>query len=363
MNFLARFFGRRTLAETLDLAAPRIARDPYPHYEALRRTGAVHYLARHDAWIVLSHDDVQNAFAQPQLFANAPYADIDDVLLAAGPPEHAQVRAAVMHLFSADAIERLAAFAEERANALLKPRMDLVAEYANALSEDVAAQLLGISDDDLTRIRSVIGVFPARTDFHALIRIVDELAIRTAAYTHFIDAGFDARQARSLVRLLWLAATATTERVIAHSVLRLLQHPEARDVARVGVFVQEVLRLHPPELLVPRQTTQRAQLGGATIPANALVFLCIAAANRDPAKFEHAAELRFDRPPTRIFTFGFGIHHCIGTTLGRRVVEIAVRTLLERAPRFRAAQPLDDVIGWCTRTSNPVARLLMEGIP
>jgi cytochrome P450 len=349
-----RFF-QRPLAKKIDLAAPAVARDPFPHYEELRRRGSVQYLARHDAWIVLGYDEVQAAFAQPQVFSNRPYAEVDDVLLAADPPGHTPVRRIVMRYFSQDAIQRLSAFAEEKAESLLQPRMDVVADYAAALSEAVAAQLLGLSGDAVAEIRS------APREVPLLVRALDQIAGRAAIHERLLADGLDDARARSLIRLLWLAATTTTQRVIAHGVLRLLQHPDVRDVERVPAFVDEVLRLHPPELLVPRMTTQAVTLGGVAIPANAVVHLCLAAANRDPAKLDAPAELRLDRPPTRHFTFGSGIHHCVGATLGRRVVEASIRVLLTRAPHFRPAQPLENLVGWCSMTASPVGRLLIEG--
>ncbi len=347
---------RRPLSRTIDLSAPAVARNPFPHYEELRRDGSVQYLARHDAWIVLGYDDVQSAFAQPESFSNRPYAEVDRVLLAADPPDHTAVRRIVSRCFTPDAIKRLSAFAEEKAEALLQPRMDAVADYAVALSEAVAAQLLGLSDADVAAIRS------APPDLALRIAVLDDVAGRAAVYEQFRADGMDDERTRSLIRLLWLAATTTTERVIAHCVLYLLSMDGVRPQPHLTpAFVDEVLRLHPPELLVPRLTTQPVRLGGVDLPANALVHLCLAAANRDPAKFERPAELRLDRPPARHFAFGSGIHHCVGAMLGRRVVETSVRVLLTHAPGFRAAQALEDLVGWCSMTASPVARLLIEG--
>ena len=361
MNVLSALFGTRQSAATIDLASPAVARDPFPHYEELRRKGPVQYLARHQAWIVLGHDEVQTAFMRPDLFSNRPYAEVDAVLLAADPPEHTAVRRVVMRYFSTEAVDRLVAFAGAHAPSLLRPRLDVVPDYAMALTSAVAARLIGFDDDALARIRAARGRTPYIPDWDAFVSALHSLAERAAIYGSLRGDGLDDAQVRSLVRLLWLAATTTTERVIAHCVLRLLRHEEARDPALVEPFVEEVLRLHPPELLVPRLTTQPAALGGAAIPENALVYLCLAAANRDPAKFERPSELRLDRPPARIFTFGSGVHHCVGATLGRRVVQTAVRTLLVRGSRFRAAEALDDVVQWASLTSSPVARLLIEG--
>jgi len=357
MKSLQRFFRK-----PIDLDAPAVALDPFPHYETLRRSGSVQFLENHDAWIVLGHDEVQTAFSLPEVFSNRPYADVDAVLLAADPPEHTAIRRIVSRHFARDVIEELEAFAAREAASLLKPRLDIVDDYARPLSEAVAARLLGFDLDAVEKIR-------AAHDFEQSVRTLDELAERTEMYRRLRDDGLADSQARSLVRLFWLASTKTTERVIAECILALLQHDGVRraierDPALVGPFIEEVMRLHQPEPMLRRVTTRAAQLGTATIPAGAMVYLCLAAANRDPAKYEAPAELRLGRTlPARHLTFGYGIHHCIGATLGRAVVTAALRTLLAAVPRFRAAQPLEQVTYCATMTAHFIERLLVEAAP
>jgi cytochrome P450 len=319
-------------AATVDLGAASFARDPFSHYEELRRSGVVQYLAHHDSWIVLGYDEVQYAFAHPELFSNRPYAGIDAVLLGADPPDHTAVRRIVSRYFAAPAMDALCAFAEGKAAELLVPELDVVGGYAKPLSESVAAHFLGVESDAM---------------FHRLR-----------------DDGFAEEEARSLVHLLWLASTETTERLIARCVLRLLQHDDVRrrvteDRGRIPAFVEEVLRLHPPENILFRTATEDVPLGGATIPAEASVYLALSAANRDPAKFAAPHELRLGRAE-RPLTFGFGIHHCVGATLGRRTIAVAVRTLLERAPHFRAAEPLDALPYHSSLNADSLKRLILD---
>lgn len=362
MNFLSRIFRRTAPVAPLDFNARNVAADPYPHYEVLRAAGAVQFLPQHDTWVVLGYDEIQAAFMKPKVFSNAPYAAVDDVLLAADPPEHPPVRRIVMRHFSPETLERLNAIAEERAAALLQPHLEIVQDYARALSETVAAELIGFGTGDIEAIHTAYATSP---ELEPYTRALDQIAGGAPLYGRLVADGLDDRQARSVIRLLWLAAVMTTERSISWCVMRLLQDDEMRrnvqrNPAQIAAFVDEVLRLHPPELMVPRITTEETQLGGVTIPANALVHLAIAAANRDPNKFEDASELRLDRPAMRHFSFGSGIHHCVGATLGRRTIETAVRTLLLHAPRFRAAQPLGQSIEWCTMTANPIGRLRVD---
>jgi len=359
MNLLARIF-RKTNA--IDLGAPAVARDPFPHYEALRRAGSVQYLAHHHAWIVLGYDDVHFALTHPSLFSNRPYAEVDAVLLAADPPAHTASRRIIARYFAPDAIEPLCAFAEEHAVSLLRPEMDVVRDYSLPLSEAVAARLLGFDDAAVEAIRAAHAATPELAPY---TRALDRIAERAAMYGRLRADGLGDAEVRSLIRLLWLAATTTTERVIARCVLRLLQHEDMRrtlerDPALIPGFVEEVLRLHPPELMVPRIAAEEVPLGGRTIPAGAAVYLCVAAANRDPAKFENAPALLIDRAGPRHLTFGFGIHHCVGAALGRRELATAVRTLLTRAPRFRAVTPLADIVFWSTMTANAIERLVLD---
>jgi cytochrome P450 len=342
MNVLRRVVRRlyRT-SETapLDLESPEIARDPFPAYERLRASGPVHFLPRHEAWIVLGHAEVRWAFMHPDVLSNRPYADVDEVLLAADPPQHTAVRRIANAYFSRPAIESLAAFAAEYARTLLAPQMDAVHDYAEPVSEAAAARFLDIDASTHAAIRHAAA---NASGFDAFVAALDAIADRAGMYARLRADGFDDSSARSLVRLFWVASTKTTERVIASCIFRLLQHEHVRtaiqdDPALLTPFLDEVMRLHPPEPMLRRVATQTIELGGHSIPAGAMVYLCLAAANRDPAQYPEPAELRIDRPNGGHLAFGHGVHHCIGATLGRAVVMAAVRTLLTHAPRFRAA--------------------------
>jgi cytochrome P450 len=355
--------GSTSTAATINFNAPEIAGDPFPHYEKLRSAGSVQFLAHPRTWIVLGYEDVHFAFSHPHLFSNHRYRDVDPVLLAADPPAHTAIRRIVSRCFSADTVERLAAFAEERAGSLLAPKMDVVRDYAVPLSEAVAARLIGFDEATLAVIRV------ARANFSSVPtywRALDDAAGRATLFPRFLSDGLGEAEVRSVIRLLWLAATTTTESAISHCVMRLLRHDDIRrtlesDPTLVQKFVEEVLRLHPPELMVPRVTTEAVSLGNATIPAGAEVHLCVAAANRDPAKFANPSELRLDRPAVRHFTFGFGIHHCVGASVSRRTIEASVRTLFAHAPRFRSASSLGATVATTSMIrTNPIEQLLID---
>jgi cytochrome P450 len=80
------------------------------------------------------------------------------------------------------------------------------------------------------------------------------------------------------------------------------------------------------------------------IPAGAAVRLCVAAANRDPARFTEPAALILERANSRQhLSFGGGVHRCVGAGLAQAEATAALRVLLRLAPRFRSVMPPDSL--------------------
>ena len=80
------------------------------------------------------------------------------------------------------------------------------------------------------------------------------------------------------------------------------------------------------------------------IPAGAAVRLCLAAANRDPERFEQPSALLLERANVRQhLSFGGGIHRCVGAGLAQAEATAALRVLLRLAPRFRSVVPPDSL--------------------
>ncbi|HEX8584947.1 MAG TPA: cytochrome P450 [Allosphingosinicella sp.] len=357
----------RPLAETIDFNEPAVARDPYPHWETLRADGPVHFLPRTGGWMVLGYDPIKEAFARPDLFSNAPYREVDAVLLGEDPPRQSATRRLVSRHFTPDALRRLEDTAARAARVAASSRFDAVSGFAQPVSRAVAAELIGFDAATLAEVSAATDA--ASTEpLPVLIAALDAFGPRAVIYRQLLRDGeglIGEAEARSLVRLLWLASNTTTERVVARCVLSLAADPDLQRAVRadrtlVAPLIEEVMRLHPPEHVLPRFTVAEAALGGKTIPAGVPVFLCIGAANRDPAQFEAPAELRLERGSKRHFAFGGGIHHCVGAPLARRVVAAAIGALLDVSPDLRAAEPLDTLPMFASLTALAPTRLEVE---
>jgi hypothetical protein len=357
-------------ARTVDFADPSVRADLFGVYRALRAQGSVHFIVRDGSWLVLHHADVLGALARHGSFSSAleVMRDADPVLLGSDPPEHTAARRLVSRHFTAAALEHRVELGERTAAGLLQPllegrEVEVVHGFAIPFAHAIGADVLGMDPRAAVALVEPRHAAEGNTQrlFTELREPLDAVAGETAVYRALREEGLGDEAARSLVRLLWIAGTDTLARVLPSAVLLLVRHDEVRariaaEPALAERFADEVFRLSPPEHTIVRVANEEVKLGGATIPAGAVVRLSLAAANRDPARFADPDAIRLDRPPGAHLAFGGGVHRCIGAALARAQTAVAVRTLLRLAPGFRALQPLSTV----RHTAAGIQQLVIE---
>jgi nocardicin N-oxygenase len=108
--------------------------------------------------------------------------------------------------------------------------------------------------------------------------------------------------------------------------------------------VEELLRyVSVMTALLVRVPTRDIVLGGATIPAGSAVLPSSGAANKDPDVFAEPESLIVTRSIQQHAAFGHGTHYCIGASLARAELEIAIGTLIRRLPTLRLAVREEDL--------------------
>jgi cytochrome P450 len=138
-------------------------------------------------------------------------------------------------------------------------------------------------------------------------------------------------------------ALATTPRSSAGALYLLFSHreqvdPLVGDRSLIPDAVEECLRMASNGYFTfPRIATCDTAVGGTEILKGMIVRPSPQAANYDPTVFPNPLTFDIHRRPNRIMTFGAGPHHCIGSLLGRRTIQIAIERLLVRFPRARLA--------------------------
>jgi cytochrome P450 len=111
---------------------------------------------------------------------------------------------------------------------------------------------------------------------------------------------------------------------------QIVEHPDIIPSA-----VEELLRWETPVPNVPRMaTTDGCPVAGHTIPQGSFVLVNVGAANVDPAEYDDAMEVRFDREVNRHLAFGGGVHRCLGSHLARRELRVTLREWHRRIPEY-----------------------------
>jgi cytochrome P450 len=116
-----------------------------------------------------------------------------------------------------------------------------------------------------------------------------------------------------------------------------LQDQLRTDPQLIPDAVEELLRLHTPNQGFVRTATAPTTVHGEPVRAGERVVLSYPSANRDPAGFEEPDRFVLDRRPNRHLAFESGVHKCVGATLARTELRIAVEELLARTERFELA--------------------------
>jgi cytochrome P450 len=137
--------------------------------------------------------------------------------------------------------------------------------------------------------------------------------------------------------LLLAAGSGTTWKQMGITLLALLQHPPALDAARADPsflrkVVEESVRWTPTDPVFARFVAHDCELAGVQIPAGAIVHACLAAANRDPARWDRPDEFDPFRPYKPHIGFGHGPHTCLGMHVARTEMTCGIGALLEHFP-------------------------------
>jgi len=380
--------------------------DPYPAYEAMRAVGPVVWDTDMRAWLVLSHDGCtfverrEDLFEEPTgtLPGAADIVGVRDFRSLIGV-EHEVLHRALSHAWRPDPIAPLAGAAirplvTERLEGLADSKeFELFADFARLLPIAVIARVLGLPDADTETLdrakrwmeavlawRHSYGEDPdARAAAVEATRLLEPALLDTVrerrdrpfddaisflwAQGREVAADWGEQDVLDNAKFLFEGGSETTAFLVCNAVYRLLELPPSGRAATVagsealGRFVEEVLRHTTVVHLRARRATANVELDGVTIQAGERVIAINAAANRDPARWEHPDV--FDPARPRLFghlAFNVGPRHCVGAHLARMEALEAITGLwrafpdLDRAPGSAEAASL----GFVSRAWRPI---------
>jgi cytochrome P450 len=133
----------------------------------------------------------------------------------------------------------------------------------------------------------------------------------------------------------------TTTSLTAHALEWLSEHPDQRErLSRerdtlLDPATEEFLRFYTPAPGDGRTISQDCEIAGTRFKEGERMWLSWAMANRDPSLFENPNEIDMARTGNRHYSFGLGLHRCIGSNVARMVFKRMVTAVLDRMPDYQ----------------------------
>jgi cytochrome P450 len=371
--------------------APEFIRDPYPHYERLRRTDPVHitahgmYLAsRHaEASLVLRDKRFGKDFVQrsvrrygPKIMEEPVFRSMSHWMLQQDPPDHTRLRGLVVKAFTARRVEDMRPRIQQVVDQTLdrvagRGAMDLIEDFAFRLPVTIICDMLGIPEEhreafysgsrDGGRILDPVPLTPTEIAQGNAANLMAQMYFQQLFELRRKNPGDDLttqlvqaeengsklsnEELTANIILLFGAGHETTVNLIGNGLLALHRNPDQLALLKarpelISNAVEEFLRYDSSVQLTGRVALEDIEdLGGKKIPKGDPVLCLLGSANRDPAVYpDRPDRLDITRQNVRPLSFGGGIHFCLGAQLARIQAEVAITTLLRSLPDLQ----LDD---------------------
>lgn len=364
---------------------PSFRDDPYPALHNLRERDPVN-LTPVGTWRVSRYDDVVRVFREANTsmtLANGESPNFDpldqrgsflEFMLNKDDPEHQVLRRLAALSLSPkttrlmeDEVKLTVQAAMD--DALARGGMDVIAHLAHNVPSRMVCKIMGIPECDRQQFNEWTAT---RTNAFFARFLPPEVQQRTREAGHAMADYFEtllAERRRNLgddlvstmIRAndeadhlsddtlviqaigIIIAGYETTIGLIGNGLRALLDHPGQLEKLRqrpelIDNAVNECLRYDTPILFNWRVLTEPFEIGGKLLPADAVIWQMLAAANRDPTRFDRPDTFDIERKNIAHLSFGGGIHHCIGNSLARMEARHALLEFAERTKGLRIEQ-------------------------
>ena len=348
---------------------PEVGKCPVLH----NAEGNYHALFRHaDVTQVLRDHDLWTSITGPGPLFIEPEERF--FLIGVDPPRHTEERRLVAKSFTPSAVAWIGARSEELVTELLDGlfaggEADLMEDFARLVPLYAFCWTIGAPVEDLPKLRVwargvAEGVWPD-LDEATMQRVMDawgatqtygiELAnarkraleagesVPDDLTTTLVKAGVSPETIGFAYVPLISAATHTTTWMIGNLVYRLLTNPDQlallrADPSLVEAAVEESLRYDPPVRGFFRTNTESTALHGVEMEPDTKIWPGLLGANHDPEVWENPDKFDITRPIEKLrkhYSFGYGVHLCLGAPVARLQGQIVLRLLLDKLPNLR----------------------------
>ncbi|MFT6758377.1 MAG: cytochrome P450 [Chitinophagales bacterium] len=376
------------LPESFDALSNGVLENPYDFFRSLRNHAPVYQIPGTNWYTVSRYQDVLEITLNTDDFSsnltsiimNGPNGEpselerpqLDtgpmDVLAIADPPAHKPQRRLAQKALSMRFVQSLEPIIRQQANDIIDRfiddgKCDWVQAFAKEIPMTISLALAGFPTEDWQQVKAwsdnaiallsgintvdnfgdnIIGANAMweYTEQHYL-RIENEpgdnFTSALIAATRDDNQPLLRREAISMVFQLLIAGSDSTANTMGNTVKILATQTNLQQQIRGNPdllynFIEEVLRLETPFMGHFRQTKKEVSVAGITIPEGARLMLMWASANRDETVFNspNDIDLQRDQKTQKHFSFGYGVHNCLGAHLARTEIHLALEELLKR---------------------------------
>jgi cytochrome P450 len=373
--------------------------DPYAHHDALRDAGPVVWLEPIGCYSMARFAEVQAALKDHVTFCSGRGVGMSDfskeepwrppsLLLETDPPVHDRTRGLMNKVVNLGAVKALRPGWAEKAEALAdelveKRSFDAVTELGEAYPLRVFPDTIGVPVEGRENLipyaSATFNAFGPRNAVFERGNAAAASAIPWVAQAckreNLAPGGWGAAvyeaadrgdcteaEAERLVRSFLTAGVDTTVNGIGQMMLALATHPDQwaglrEDPSLARKAFEESLRWDSTVQIFFRTVTAETEVAGVLLPEGAKVVLFLAAANRDPRKWDDPDRYDIQRQASGHVGFGFGIHQCLGQMVARLEAELVLAALIPRVKSIRLTSPPERRIN---NTLHALARLPVE---
>lgn len=366
--------------------------NPYEYFEEIRAQGPVYQMQCHDVLMVTGFEEAVEVLRNNTDFSSvistsgaaqllpfepegsdisqqieAHRAEIDQhgLVVAYDGALHSNVRSIINRLFTPSRLkanrEFMHAFADQIVReAVASGHCEIVNGISTPYVTLVVADLLGVPPEDRDKFREVIDAAPPpgnmgedeATDgpspleymgifFFEYLQsrrdnpgtdILSELA--TATYPD--GSTPDLIEVVKLSTFMFGAGQDTSAKLLSNAMRFITETPGLQDQLRadpglIPALLEEVLRLEGSTKATFRLARRDTRIGDVFVPAGKRIMVALAAANRDPRRWENPNEFQFKRPRIKEhLAFGRGVHTCAGAPLARAEVVVILEQFLQQ---------------------------------
>lgn len=373
-----------------DILSAECAADPTGTWQTLRDDHPLYYHEGMKSYVISRYADVEKAFKDPAFTSDNYSWQLEPVhgrtILQMDGREHSVHRGLVTPAFrGSELTEKFVPVMQKDAAELIdgfryNGEVDLVRQFTTQYPINVIVDMLGLPKTDhslfhrwYTAIMAFLGNLTQdpgvierglQTKEELQAYMLPKIAARRAEpqddlLSTLCTAEIDGEQMTDLeikafVSLLLVAGGETTDKALANMFWNLISNPEQLAMVRedrslVPNAFAETLRHSPPVQMIMRQPALDVQMSGGTIPAGSTVVCLIAAANRDPDRYDHPDSFDITRDDLhfgKAFAaaanhtgFAFGRHFCVGAMLAKWEVDTAANQLLDAMGDIELAEP------------------------